>query len=69
MAVVVVAVRELAEKAAISTGFGVTRTPTTPQTSVLPFQVTPELVVLGVLALMAIALELTVWVYRRRRTA
>jgi len=59
----------LQEKAAISTGFGVTRTPTTPAASVLPFQVTPELVVLGVLALMAIALELTVWIYRRRRTA
>ena len=59
----------LAEKAAISTGFGVTRTPATPQTSALPFQVTPELVVLGVLALLAIALELTVWIYRRRRTA
>jgi Tol biopolymer transport system component len=59
----------LAEVAAISTGFGVTRTPVTPQTSVLPFQVTPELVVLGVLALLAIALELTVWIYRRRRTA
>jgi Tol biopolymer transport system component len=59
----------LAEKAAISTGFGITRTPTTPQTSVLPFQVTPELIVLGVLALLAIGLELTVWVYRRRRAA
>jgi hypothetical protein len=31
--------------------------------------VTPELVVLGVLALMAVALELTVWIYRRRRAA
>ena len=30
-------------------------------------KVTPELIVLGVLALMAIGLELTVWVYRRRR--
>ncbi|MDP9283196.1 MAG: hypothetical protein M3P38_13965, partial [Chloroflexota bacterium] len=59
----------LAEKAAISTGFGITRTPTTPQSSTLPFQVTPELVVLGVLALMAIGLELTVWLYRRRRAA
>lgn len=59
----------LAEKAAISTGFGVTRTPASPQTSALPFQVTPELVVLGVLALMAIGLELTVWIYRRRRAA
>ena len=59
----------LAEKAAISTGFGITRTPATPQTSILPFQVTPELVVLGVLALLAIALELTVWIYRRRRPA
>ncbi|MEP6694088.1 MAG: LpqB family beta-propeller domain-containing protein [Chloroflexota bacterium] len=59
----------LAEKAAVSTGFGVTRTPTAPQTTALPFQVTPELVVLGVLALMAIALELTVWIYRRRRAA
>jgi Tol biopolymer transport system component len=59
----------LAEKAAISTGFGITRTPTAPQSSTLPFQVTPELVVLGVLALMAIGLELTVWIYRRRRTA
>jgi hypothetical protein len=34
-----------------------------------PFQVTPELVVLGVLALLAIGIELTVWIYRRRRTA
>jgi Tol biopolymer transport system component len=59
----------LAEKAAISTGFGITRTPTTPRSSTVPFQVTPELVVLGVLALMAIGLELTVWVYRRRRVA
>jgi Tol biopolymer transport system component len=59
----------LAEKSQVSTGFGITRTPTTPQSSTLPFQVTPELVVLGVLALMAIALELTVWIYRRRRTA
>jgi Tol biopolymer transport system component len=58
----------LAEKVSVPTGFGVTRTPTTP-TSSLPFQVTPELVVLGVLALMAIGLELTVWLYRRRRTA
>jgi len=57
----------LAEKAAISTGFGITRTPVTPASPTLPFQVTPELVVLGVLALMAIALELTVWIYRRRR--
>jgi len=59
----------LAEKAAVSTGFGITRTPTTPNSSVLPFQVTPELIVLGILALLAIGLELTVWVYRRRRTA
>lgn len=59
----------LAEKAAVSTGFGITRTPTAPTPAALPFQVTPELVVLGVLALMAIALELTVWIYRRRRTA
>jgi Tol biopolymer transport system component len=59
----------LAEKAAISTGFGITRTPASPERSALPFQVTPELVVLGVLALMAIGLELTVWVYRRRRAA
>ncbi len=58
----------LAEKVAIS-GFGVTRTPVSPQSSVLPFAVTPELVVLGVLALMAVGLELTVWLYRRRRTA
>jgi Tol biopolymer transport system component len=57
----------LAEKASVSTGFGITRTPVTPASSVLPFQVTPELVVLGVLALMAIGLELTVWIYRRRR--
>jgi Tol biopolymer transport system component len=57
----------LAEKSAVSTGFGITRTPTKPAGSGLPFQVTPELVVLGVLALMAIGLELTVWVYRRRR--
>ena len=59
----------LAEKTAINTGFGITRTPTAPAPSVLPFQVTPELVVLGVLALMAVALELTVFLYRRRRTA
>jgi hypothetical protein len=59
----------LAEKAQVSTGFGITRTPTAPASSVLPFQVTPELVVLGVLALMAIGLELTVWLYRRRRAA
>ena len=59
----------LAEKAAVSTGFGITRTPASPERSALPFQVTPELVVLGVLALMAIGLELTVWIYRRRRTA
>lgn len=59
----------LAEKAAVSTGFGITRTPVTPASPALPFQVTPELVVLGVLALMAIGLELTVWIYRRRRTA
>jgi len=59
----------LAEKAAINTGFGITRTPTTPQSSAPPFQVTPELVVLGVLALLAVGLELTVWLYRRRRTA
>jgi Tol biopolymer transport system component len=59
----------LAETAPVSTGFGVTRTPTTPASSVLPFQVTPELIVLGVLALMAIGLELTVWIYRRRRAA
>jgi Tol biopolymer transport system component len=59
----------LAEKAAISTGFGITRTPTAPASSALPFQVTPELIVLGVLALMAIGLELTVWMYRRRRAA
>ena len=58
----------LAEKVSISTGFAVTRTPTTP-TSSLPFQVTPELVVLGALALLAVGLELTVWLYRRRRTA
>ncbi len=58
----------LAEKTAINTGFGITRTPTTPSAT-LPFQVTPELVVLGVLALLAIGLELTVWLYRRRRTA
>jgi len=48
------------------TGFGITRTPAAP-TSALPFQVTPELVILGVLALLAIGLELTVWAYRRRR--
>jgi Tol biopolymer transport system component len=59
----------LAEKSAVSTGFGITRTPTAPASSVLPFQVTPELLVLGVLALMAIGLELTVWIYRRRRAA
>jgi Tol biopolymer transport system component len=59
----------LAEKAAINTGFGVTRTPATPRSSTLPFQVTPELVVLGILALMAIGLELTVFLYRRRRAA
>jgi len=59
----------LAEKAAVSTGFGITRTPVTPASSGLPFQVTPELIVLGVLALMAIGLELTVWIYRRRRAA
>ena len=59
----------LAEKASVSTGFGITRTPATPQSSALPFQVTPELVVLGILALLAIALELTVWIYRRRRIA
>jgi Tol biopolymer transport system component len=59
----------LAEKASVPTGFGITRTPTTPNNSVLPFQVTPELVVLGVLALLAVGLELTVWLYRRRRTA
>jgi Tol biopolymer transport system component len=59
----------LAEKVSVPTGFGVTRTPTSPQTDGLPFQVTPELIVLGVLALMAIGLELTVWLYRRRRTA
>ena len=59
----------LAEKASVPTGFGVTRTPTSPTSSVLPFQVTPELVVLGVLALLAVGLELTVWLYRRRRTA
>jgi hypothetical protein len=59
----------LAEKAAISTGFGITRTPATPASPTLPFQVTPELVVLGVLALMALGLELTVWIYRRRRAA
>ena len=59
----------LAEKVSVPTGFGITRTPTTPQTSRLPFQVTPELVVLGVLALLAIGLELTVWLYRRRRAA
>jgi len=58
----------LAEKTAANTGFGITRTPTTPS-SALPFQVTPELIVLGVLALMAIGLELTVWMYRRRRAA
>ena len=58
----------LSEKTAISTGFGITRTPTTPS-SALPIQVTPELVVLGVLALLAIGLELTVWIYRRRRAA
>jgi Tol biopolymer transport system component len=58
----------LAEKVSVPTGFGITRTPTSP-TSTLPFQVTPELVVLGVLALMAIGLELTVWLYRRRRAA
>jgi hypothetical protein len=58
----------LAEKVSVPTGFGVTRTPTTP-TSGLPFHVTPKLVVLGVLALMAIGLELAVWVYRRRRAA
>jgi hypothetical protein len=58
----------LSEKASIPTGFGVTRTPTTPTNS-LPFQVTPELIVLGVLALLAVGLELTVWLYRRRRTA
>jgi Tol biopolymer transport system component len=57
----------LQQKTSVS-GFGITRTPTTP-TSALPFQVTPELVVLGVLALLAIGLELTVWIYRRRRTA
>ena len=56
----------LQEKAAINTGFGITRTPATPSTA-LPFQVTPELVVLGALALLAIGLELTVWIYRRRR--
>jgi len=59
----------LAEKVTVPTGFGITRTPTSPQTNALPFQVTPELVVLGVLALLAIGLELTVWVYRRRRAA
>jgi len=59
----------LAEKVSVPTGFGITRTPTSPQASTLPFQVTPELVVLGVLALLAIGLELTVWVYRRRRAA
>jgi Tol biopolymer transport system component len=59
----------LAEKASVSTGFGITRTPATPTASVLPFQVTPELIVLGILALMAIGLELTVWIYRRRRAA
>jgi Tol biopolymer transport system component len=58
----------LQEKSSVSTGFGITRTPTTP-TSSLPFQITPELVVLGVLALMAIGLELTVFLYRRRRAA
>jgi Tol biopolymer transport system component len=58
----------LAEKTAANTGFGITRTPTTPS-SALPFQVTPELVVLGVLALLAIGLEVTVFVYRRRRAA
>lgn len=58
----------LAEKAAISTGFGITRTPTTP-TAAAPFQVTPELILLGVLGLMAIGLELTVWIYRRRRAS
>jgi Tol biopolymer transport system component len=59
----------LAEKTSVNTGFGVTRTPAAPKSSALPFQVTPELVVLGVLALMAIGLELTVWLYRRRRAA
>jgi Tol biopolymer transport system component len=59
----------LAQRVAVSTGFGVTRTPTSPRTSDAPFQVTPELVVLGLLALMAIGLELTVWIYRRRRAA
>lgn len=59
----------LAEKAAINTGFGITRTPTSPAGSAPPFQVTPELLVLGVLALLAVGLELTVWLYRRRRTA
>ena len=58
----------LAEKVSVPTGFGTTRTPATP-TSSLPFQVTPELVVLGLLALLAVGLELTVWLYRRRRTA
>lgn len=59
----------LAEKLSLPTGFGITRTPTSPASPTLPFQVTPELVVLGLLALMAVALELTVWLYRRRRTA
>ena len=59
----------LAEKVSVPTGFGITRTPTAPATNSLPFQVTPELVVLGVLALLAVGLELTVWLYRRRRTA
>jgi Tol biopolymer transport system component len=57
----------LQQKTAV-TGFGITRTPAAADPA-LPFQVTPELVVLGVLALLAIGLELTVWLYRRRRTA
>jgi Tol biopolymer transport system component len=58
----------LAEKLAVS-GFGTTRTPVSPpKTTFLPFEPTPELVILGALALLAIGLELTVFVYRRRRT-